>query len=85
MGICALFYIYTSAKFGIVVFKASMLDWGVHLPWVYCIVLYICHRHGILVIKEMKRFRGFVVSGVLARTPADVQMNLGSFGMHVQW
>ena len=26
MGICALFYIYRSAKFGIVVFKASMLD-----------------------------------------------------------
>ena len=26
MGICALFYIYRSAKFGVVVFKASMLN-----------------------------------------------------------
>ena len=26
MGICALFYIYRSAKFGVVVCKASMLD-----------------------------------------------------------
>ena len=33
MGICALFYIYRSAKFGVVVLKASMLDWlGGHLP-----------------------------------------------------
>ena len=39
MGIYALFYIYIyrCAKFGIAVFKASMLDWGVgfNLPWVY--------------------------------------------------
>ena len=37
MGICALFYIYRSAKFGVAVFKASMLNWGVgvNLPWVY--------------------------------------------------
>ena len=36
MGIYALFYIYRSAKFGVVVFMASMLNWrGVHLPWVY--------------------------------------------------
>ena len=27
MGIYALFYIYRSAKFGVVVFKASMLDY----------------------------------------------------------
>ena len=33
MGIHALFYIYRSAKFSVVVFKASMLDCkGVHLP-----------------------------------------------------
>ena len=48
MGIYALFYIYRSAMFGVVVFKTSMLDWlgdqsamgicalfytaGVHLP-----------------------------------------------------
>ena len=36
MGICALFYIYRSAEFGVVVFKASMLNCkGVNLPWVY--------------------------------------------------
>ena len=37
MGIYALFYIYRSAKFGVAVFKASMLNWGVgvHLLWVY--------------------------------------------------
>ena len=37
MGIFALFYIYRSARFGVVVFKASMLDWpgGINLPWVY--------------------------------------------------
>ena len=37
MVIYALFYIYRSAKFGEVVFKASMLDWpgGSNLPWVY--------------------------------------------------
>ena len=27
MGIYALFYIYRSAKFGVAVFKASMLNW----------------------------------------------------------
>ena len=38
IGICALFYIYLpyrSAKFGVAVFKASLLNWGIHLPWVY--------------------------------------------------
>ena len=36
MGIYALFYIYTSARFGVVVFKESMLDCnGVNLPQVY--------------------------------------------------
>ena len=36
MGIYALFYIYRSAKFGVGVFKASMLDCkGVNLPYVY--------------------------------------------------
>ena len=36
MGIYELFYTYRSAKFGVVVFKASMLDWlGINLPWIY--------------------------------------------------
>ena len=41
MGICALFYIYIygsalrCAKFGVAVYKASLLNWGVILPWVY--------------------------------------------------
>ena len=40
MGICALVYTYisaiTCAKFGVAVFKASMLDQrGVNLLWVY--------------------------------------------------
>ena len=39
MGICALFYIYRSAircaKFGVVVFKASLLNWGISQLWVY--------------------------------------------------
>ena len=39
MGICALFYINKSAircaKFGVAVFKASLLDWGVNQLWVY--------------------------------------------------
>ena len=45
MGICALFYTYVSAitcaKFGVGIFKASMLDWrGVNLLWVYvhCVI-----------------------------------------------
>ena len=39
MGICALFYIYRSAmrcaRFDVLVLQASMLDWGVSLPWVF--------------------------------------------------
>ena len=43
MDICALCYIYRSAKFGVAVFKASMLNWlGVSIYHGYmCIVLYI--------------------------------------------
>ena len=32
----------------------------------------------------MKRFGPFIVFGVLARTPADVQTNVSGSGMHVQ-
>ena len=35
IGIYTLFYIYRSAKFGVAVFKASMLNWGVNMQWVY--------------------------------------------------
>ena len=41
MGIYALFYIYRCAKFGVAVFKASMLDWReVNLPYadVHCAI-----------------------------------------------
>ena len=43
MGIYELFYTYRSAKFGVVVFKASMLDWlgGSICHGYMCIVLYI--------------------------------------------
>ena len=43
MGIYALFYIYTCAKFGVAVFKASMIDWGGGsiCHGYMCIVLYI--------------------------------------------
>ena len=43
MGIYALFYIYRSAKFGVMVFKASMLDWpgGSICHGYICIGLYI--------------------------------------------
>ena len=44
-----------------------------------------CHRHGILVRKETKRFRAFVAFGVLARMPGDAQTNIGSSGTHAQW
>ena len=33
----------------------------------------------------MKGFRAFVVFGVLVCMLADVQMNIGSPGTHVQW
>ena len=36
---CIVLYIYRSAmrcaKFGVAVFKASILNWGVSLPWVF--------------------------------------------------
>ena len=42
MGIYALFYIYRSAKFGVVVFKASMLDWlGGQSAMGTCVLFYI--------------------------------------------
>ena len=42
MGIYALFYIYRSAKFGVVVFKASMLDCkGVSSVIGICALFYI--------------------------------------------
>ena len=47
--------------------------------------LYICHRHGNWVRKEMKRFGAFIVFGVLMWMLADVQMNVSSSGTHVQW
>ena len=43
-----------------------------------------CHRHENQVRKETKRFRAFMVFGVLAWMPADVQMNYGSSNAHVQ-
>ena len=33
MGICAFFYMWN--LFGVVVLHRSVVDWGVHLPWVY--------------------------------------------------
>ena len=53
MGIYALFYIYRSAKFGVVVFKVSMLNCkGVHLPWVHvhCSAI-TCAKFGVAVFK----------------------------------
>ena len=42
MVIYALFYIYRSAKFGVAVFKASMLDWlGGQSAMGICALLYI--------------------------------------------
>ena len=46
---------------------------------------YICHRLRNQVGKETKRFRVFVVFGVLEWMPADVQMNHGSSIVHAQW
>ena len=45
----------------------------------------VCHRHENWVRKGTKRFRAFVVFGVLALMLADVQMNHGSSNAHVQW
>ena len=45
------------AKFGVAIFKASMLDWEVHLTWLYVHCLYIyrsamrCAKFGAAVIK----------------------------------
>ena len=44
-----------------------------------------CHRYGIWGRKDMKRFRAFIASGVPVRMLADVQTNISSSGMHVQW
>ena len=44
-----------------------------------------CHRHGKGVRKEMKRFRAFVVFGVLAWLPADMQTNHGGSNAHTHW
>ena len=43
IGRCALFFIYRSAKFGVAVFKVSMLNWrrGSICHMYMCIVLYI--------------------------------------------
>ena len=70
IGICALFYIHRSAmscaKFGVVVFKASILDWRGDIDHRYmCIVLYIyisaisCAKFGVVVFKaSMLNWRG---------------------------
>ena len=45
------------AKLGVAVLKASMLDWGFHLPWVFVHFLYIyrsavrCAKFGVGVFK----------------------------------
>ena len=45
IGICPVFYIYRSAmrcaKFGVVVLKASMLDWGCQSAMGICTLCYI--------------------------------------------
>ena len=46
-------------------------------------IIYMCHTHGKWVRKEMKRFEAFVVFGVLAWTPTDMQTNHGSSNAHV--
>ena len=55
MGIYALFYIYRSATFGVVVFKASMLDClgGQICHGYMCIVLHIYRsaKFGVVVFK----------------------------------
>ena len=47
--------------------------------------VYICHRHGKGITKEMKRFRALVVFGVPAWTPVGMQMNTGGSDAHAQW
>ena len=57
MGICALFYIYRSAircaKFGVAVFKASLLDWGGQLTMGIYALFYIYRsaKFGVVVFK----------------------------------
>ena len=59
MGIYALFYIYRCAKFGVAVFKASMLNWGLgdQSAMGICALFYIyrsairCAKFGIVVFK----------------------------------
>ena len=71
IGICALFYIYRSAmscaKFGVVVFKASMLDWRGTLTIGICALFYIyisaigCAKFGVAVFKvSMLNCRGHI-------------------------
>ena len=54
MGIYALFYIYRSAKFGVAIFKASMLNWlGGQSALGICELLYIYRsaKFGVAVFK----------------------------------
>ena len=65
--ICIVLYIYRCAKFGVAVFKASMLNWGVgvNLLWVYVhcsiyIYRYVirCAKFGVVVFKVCMLDRG---------------------------
>ena len=47
--------------------------------------LYIYHRHGNQVSKEMKGFTAFIIFGVPVWILVDVQTNVGSSGTHAQW
>ena len=67
---CKYLYIYRSAKFGVAVFKASMLDWlGVHLPEVYvhCSAI-TCDKFGVVVLKAsmLKWLGGQSAMGIYA-------------------
>ena len=54
MGIHALFYIYRSAKFGVVVFKASMLDCkGDSSTIGICALFYIDAKFGVAVSRHL--------------------------------
>ena len=53
LGIYTLFCIYRSAKFGVAVFKVSVLDWGINLPWVYMhCAIYIWNLFGVMVLQR---------------------------------
>ena len=56
-----------------------------HLFLLFITFVYMCHRHGKGIRKETKRFGAFIVFGVLAWMPADMQMNHGSYNAHAQW